>query len=324
MLGFVWAVNEATVVDASKCPVCGGNDHRVCVRRGDGAMVHAAIGSSRTEVSPGIVLRCRSCGHGFRRGSFSDAELGELYASMDTSRYESEGPCRLKTARRHMSLVQSSNGPQGGRLLDVGCASGVFLESAAQSGWQVSGIEPNRNLAHAAMGRLKSAHIENSTLAEAQLPPGSFDVVSAWDVLEHVPDPTAFLRQCAGFLKPKGVLWIKVPDIGSPQARVMGDKWPIYLPEHLGYFSRRSLTLCAENAGLRIVRLTRSPVTFSAGYIFYRAAQHSVPFARVMRRLIDGAGLANFPISLYLGEMYACMRMNRGRMASPIACEEPV
>jgi 2-polyprenyl-3-methyl-5-hydroxy-6-metoxy-1,4-benzoquinol methylase len=61
-----------------------------------------------------------------------------------------------------------------------------------------------------------------------------------WDVLEHVTDPVKFLGLCVTFLKPSGILIVNVPDISSFQAWVLGEHWPLLLPEHLNYFDRNS------------------------------------------------------------------------------------
>lgn len=295
--------DEAT---ASKCPVCGGGDTGVHVDSRSVALTPRTIGSSRAEVSVGVVLRCRNCGHGFREGSFSDSELAALYESMDVGSYEAEETFRLATARRHLDLIRSVNHlDKGRRLLDVGCASGLFLEQAMRSGWIVAGAEPNKDLVAKADERLGAGKVQCATLAEAQLEPGSFDVITAWDVLEHMSNPAAFLRQCARLLRSGGALWLKVPDIESLQARWMRARWPVYLPEHLGYFTRKSLALCARDAGLRVAHVGRGSVTFSAGYVFLRLTQHKIPFSSVVRVIVQRGGLANVPISLRLGEIYA-------------------
>jgi len=87
----------------------------------------------------------------------------------------------------------------------------------------------------------------------------------------------------------------------------MGARWPMYLPEHLGYFNRQSLGKCAGRVGLRLTQVTRRAVTFSAGYVFYRLEQHRIPMSGMGRKLAEATGLAHIPLPLRLGEMYACL-----------------
>jgi 2-polyprenyl-3-methyl-5-hydroxy-6-metoxy-1,4-benzoquinol methylase len=140
------------------------------------------MGSSRKDVSCGLVLRCVSCGFGFRANRTGESELAELYADLDITRYQSELRGRLATARRHLGIVQRHCSPS--HLLDVGCASGLFLCAAADAGWSVVGVEPSTDLSLMAKKNLgERGSVIVLTLQHAGLKDGSFDVVTLWDVL---------------------------------------------------------------------------------------------------------------------------------------------
>jgi predicted SAM-dependent methyltransferase len=66
---------------------------------------------------------------------------------------------------------------------------------------------------------------------------GKFDAITAWDVLEHVPHPRAFLSACRSLLRPGGFLFLNVPDLDSWEGELLGRRWPLLLPEHLNYFN---------------------------------------------------------------------------------------
>jgi SAM-dependent methyltransferase len=225
---------------------------------------------------------------------------------MNVDVYESEETSRIQTARRHARLLERWT-PKG-RLLDIGCASGIFLDEASRRSWEVVGLEPNTHLAAKAAERVPSARVLSTTLEEAELEPGSFDAVTLWDVLEHVTDPPGFLSSCRRLIKPSGRVLLKVPDLDSWQARVLGARWPLLLPEHLSYFTRSSLQACAGQAGLATVAFARGAVTFSAGYILYRVGQHGVPGGRAGYRAFGNTVLGKFPVSMKLGELYTFLR----------------
>jgi SAM-dependent methyltransferase len=220
---------------------------------------------------------------------------------MDVTVYEAELSGRLATAARHLSIV--TRFVSGGRVLDVGCASGLFLKAARDAGWNVAGVEPSEALfakARAALG--ESTELYCTTLEHTKFATASFDVVTMWDVLEHVPDPLGFLQTCASLLKPGAHLFVNVPDLDSFEARILRKRWPLFLAEHLNYFNRKSLRLCGEKAGLKWKEFGRRRVSFSVDYILFRLAQHRIPGAAPLREMSGKAARIQVPISL--GETY--------------------
>jgi hypothetical protein len=150
----------------------------------------------------------------------------------------------------------------------------------------------------------------NTTLDGAQLAPRSFDVVTAWDVLEHVCDPVSFLGRCREVLRQGGYVFLNVPDISSLQARLLGSRWPLLLPSHLSYFDRSSLTVCARRAGLEVIRFGRRPAWFSFRYLCTRLSEHGVPGARVLSRLVATRFPGSLLVPIFAGELYAVCRSN--------------
>jgi SAM-dependent methyltransferase len=291
-------------IRVARCPACASEITGVYLDRSEEELGPAAIGSSRTLFSAGQILRCSKCRHGFRASQPTSEELGELYREMDTDVYESEESARSRTARRHVGLLNRRVGCSG-KLLDIGCASGLFLDQAARSGWDVFGVEPNPVLSSKAAGRVGKNRICSTTLEEANLDASSFDAITMWDLLEHVADLPGFLQLCARLLKPAGRILVKVPDFDSLQARLMRARWPLLLPEHLGYFTRASLRACSERANLRVVGFGRGRVTYSSGYVLRRLGQHGFPGARIGYGIVGRSFLGRIPISIRLGELYA-------------------
>jgi len=230
-----------------------------------------------------------------------------LYRELPGDLYDAESHGRARTAARHVRILQHYATP--GRLLDVGCASGAFLCAAADAGWQVVGVEPAEVLCERASAALGDrGQVICAPLGEAASRLAGFDVVTLWDVLEHVDRPVDFLRTCVELLKPGGHLLINVPDLDSLPARVMGARWPLLLPEHLNYFNRESLRRCTVLMGLQWLAEGRRPASFSLDYVLYRIAQHRIPLAAPARRLAMALGLSRRLIAVPLGELYAVWR----------------
>jgi 2-polyprenyl-3-methyl-5-hydroxy-6-metoxy-1,4-benzoquinol methylase len=293
---------------AARCPLCGSDRTKLYLDGEDSQLEGAAVGSSRSQVSPGKILRCRVCTFGFREMRPSESELTELYRRLDVSVYESELAGRERTAKRHFGIVKRF--VNSGTILDIGCASGLLLRLASDDGWQVYGVEPSEHLyQHARESSNGGGEIFCSTLQDAALPQRFFDAVTFWDVLEHVPDPNSFMQLCASLLKPGGHLFLNVPDIDSLPARVLRSRWPLLLPEHLNYFTKRSLQLCASQAHLKLQRLGRRPASFSVNYILYRLAQHQIPATGLLHKLSNSRSFGKAIIPIPLGELYGVWKL---------------
>ena len=140
----------------------------------------------------------------------------------------------------------------GGRYLDVGCGSGGALGAAKALGWQVTGVEADG--AAAAKARRFTDEIHVGDALTAPFAPGRFDVVTAFHVLEHVPDPVAVTRRMLDWLAPGGLLIVEVPNAGGLGAALFGRAWSgLELPRHLSHFTPATLELVLGKAGGRIV-----------------------------------------------------------------------
>jgi SAM-dependent methyltransferase len=305
--GLPSAVAMDGMLPSSICPVCGENDPKVYLQGPARELSHASLGSSRTSVSPGQILRCRNCRLAFSAERSTQEDLSLLYQEMDVRVYESELRGRAKTAARHLDIVKKYC--SGGSLLDIGCASGLFLERAAQGGWKVTGVEPSETLYERAKEKLANqGEVICATLQNSLLPSASFDVLTAWDVLEHVPDPLEFVRACAALLRDGGYLIVNVPDIDSLPARILGTRWPLLLPEHLNYFNRKSLRLCGERAGFACLHFGRRMASFSIGYVLLRLGQHRIPGVTLMDRLARITSIDEMVVPVPLGELWCVWR----------------
>jgi len=293
---------------ATSCPLCGAADVDLVFDGPSPDFGAQVIGSSRRSAQPGQILRCRRCDFHFSRLRPSEEELAEWYGAMDITAYEAERAGRERTAQRLMRFVNRVM-PEPGRILDVGCASGAFLRLTIERGWRAFGVEPSSALAESAKratgGR---ADIQCCTFRDAHFDHGSFDAITLWDVLEHVPDPISFARACRQLLKADGILFINVPAIDSHMARLLGERWPLLLPEHLNYFSRRSLQRCARTAGFNAVQFSSRMASFSVGYAARRLAQHDVPLARHVATWLERSPLSKVVVSLPLGESLSAWR----------------
>lgn len=166
---------------------------------------------------------------------YYDCEF-ESETGMGTALAKEEQMARI-TARSRLSVLREYVAPR--RLLDVGCATGVFLDEA--SGWaDCEGIDLSRTAVAEARSKQLKAHVAT---VEHFAPQAPYDIITGFDVIEHLLNPVSFLRAIRRLLQPSGILALTTPDTYSLSCRLMGHRWYFYIPEqHLFCFNRNNIT----------------------------------------------------------------------------------
>ncbi len=253
-------------------------------------------------VHPSIV-RCRRCGLVYANPRRPARLVEASYAEVVDELYLAEREGRILTFQRHLNPIEALVGPGSGRrLLDVGCHIGVFVEIAAARGWDAWGVEPSRWAAEQA--RARGLQVVTGTLRDMTFDGEPFDVVTLWDVIEHLTDPAAELRQMRRALRPGGLLAIHTIDIESWLARLLRSRWPWLMEMHLYYFSRATLSALLARLGFQVVARYRQGRYLRLGYLASRLAPYSPRVARVAGAAVEGLGLSNHPLSVNLGDLF--------------------
>jgi SAM-dependent methyltransferase len=143
--------------------------------------------------------------------------------------------------------------PNAGRLLDIGSATGSFLAAAQDGGWTVHGIELSAEAARRAKETYgldtKVGPVED-TLSERE----AYDVITMWDVLEHLQDPRSALSKCHQALQSAGILVMSIPNLSSYDASLFGSAWVGWeVPRHLYYFDDISLERLLDEIGFTVI-----------------------------------------------------------------------
>ena len=190
---------------------------------------------------------------------FSGAQGGFGYADYDRDKAPMEA-----TFFKYLDRIEAA-GAKGG-MLDVGAATGFFLDLARRRGWSVHGVEPSSYAAQ--LGQAKGIDVRAGTLEDQNFPAGSFDAVTLWDVIEHLPDPNTTLQRIHALLKSGGVLAINTPDSASLLAHIMGLNWHLVTPpEHLNLFHRKSIRTLLEREGYEVLQVANIGKTFTVQYV---------------------------------------------------------
>lgn len=170
---------------------------------------------------------------------------------------------KMIALKRKLKLINSFSVEEK-KLLDVGCGTGDFLKVAKDNNWNVSGVEPNANARIIANTKTDNSvyDIEQLLKFEKQ----SFDVITLWHVLEHLPKLENHIAVFESLLKPNGRLVIAVPNYKSFDANYYKENWAAFdVPRHLWHFSRKSISKLVQKKGMELIK-TR-PMIFDAYYV---------------------------------------------------------
>lgn len=248
------------------------------------------------------IVRCRRCGLVYANPRRDGSVILETYEAVQDPLYIEEREGRVLTFEHHLQPLERLTGPPNGRkLLDIGAYTGVFVEIAARHGWDAWGVEPSRWAVEEAHRR--GLRVLQGTTETVDLPPEAFDVVTMWDVIEHLTDPLGELQRVHRLLKPGGLLVVHTIDIGSPFARLMGRRWPWLMEMHLYYFDRRTLRRILEKVGFHVWRIRAQGRYLRLGYLANRVAALIPWIGRPAERLVTRLGLRRLPVAVNLGDL---------------------
>ncbi|MFA4890000.1 MAG: class I SAM-dependent methyltransferase, partial [Candidatus Omnitrophota bacterium] len=198
----------------------------------------------------------------------------------------------------------------GKKILDIGCAMGLFLEAAQMRGWDPYGIEVSEYAANIAKDKFGS-RVTIGKLEDTDFPPESFDVVTMFDVIEHMLLPVEPLQRILKILRPQGLLAISTINTESLSCKLMRLAWPHFKSEHANYFSPFNIKLVLDRAGFRILEIKDSKKFLSLGYVKSYFDSYGMPFAATFLNLFSiviPAALRDYPFKTRLGEMLVLAR----------------
>ena len=244
------------------------------------------------------IYRCAQCGVG--HADASDFDPAAYYSDGYFSGARADGygnylatePVLRREFARTVAFIRRYRA--GGRLLEIGCAYGFFLQEARRH-FEVTGIELSPDAAeHARRNGLtvRTGMADAATLADL----GRFDAIVLLDVIEHLPHPDETLALCARQLNPGGVIVLTTGDFGSPLARLMGPSWRLMTPpSHLWFFTTAGIAQLAARSGLRLERVEHPWKIVPLSLMMFQAAR----FANLRPAAPRPAGRIGLPINLF-------------------------
>ena len=268
-------------MEIKNCPVCNNSNFSNHIESKDFSVSKESF----------IIVSCDECNFHFTSPRPSDENLGKYYISdhyishNNTNRTFFEKVYQLVrkfATNRKFSLISSFF--SSGRILDVGCGTGDFLNKCKSKNWETKGIEPSKIARDQAINNYNLDVEESTDLSQLE---GQFDIITMWHVLEHVPNLNETLVQFKQLLSKKGKIIIAVPNLESYDAKYYKEYWAAYdLPIHLYHFSKKSICTLFEKHGFSL-RKTKG-MKFDSFYVSMLSEEHI-------------SGKKNFIKSIFIG-----------------------
>ena len=233
------------------------------------------------------------------------------YASWDMTNAENENTARMKRATFARRLQELRAYIDGGPILDVGTATGFFLDEVkAQGKFDPYGVEVSEYAGGIAAQKFGKDRIHIGTLETAPFPDNFFSAVAMSDLIEHVQDPLAILQKVRQILKPGGIAMIVTPDASSLTRKLMGAKWTHFKLEHLFYFTPRSMQRLAKDSGLQLLSQGRAKKSLTLKYLHdqFEVYPHPVftPASKILSTALKPWERHSFSITI--GELLAYLQ----------------
>lgn len=245
----------------NQCPVCGSSTFSPYLTCEDYLVSNQKFS----------IQQCQKCSFRLTNPRPDEQSIGAYYKSDQYVSHNDKSGGLINTAyrlvrnytlRSKLDLINELHGKPG-KILDVGCGTGAFLETCRMGGWQVTGMEPDPDARAIAIEKLK-AEIKPSLNALSGSQP--FDIISLWHVLEHIPNLNESIQALHQLLTEQGTLLIAVPNSDSYDAQYFKQYWAAYdVPRHLHHFTPSTIELLFNKHGFTLVK--QMPMVFDAFYI---------------------------------------------------------
>ena len=274
-------VRDSPRLHPTRCAICGttdGSDELYAAQLNLDAFTPSVFSARRLpDRTHYRMVRCRTCGL-VRSDPVLDAEaMAELYRESSFDYGDELEGIRATYGAALDRLASVAAGRNG--LLDVGCGSGFVLELARDRGWQtVRGVEPSSDAIAKADPGVRSAIVQD-VLREGLFDAESFDAVTLFQVLDHIPEPVDFLRECLRILRPGGAILALNHNVTAWSARILGERSPIIDVEHTYLYSPETMRRIFGQVGFDVVSVGPVRNTYSTSYLL-----HLMPLPRALKQ----------------------------------------
>jgi 2-polyprenyl-3-methyl-5-hydroxy-6-metoxy-1,4-benzoquinol methylase len=203
------------------------------------------------------IVKCNNCGFSFIPKEHRKKTNYDEYRDDEVLQEVRKSNSYIKIQRHKLRLSLIKKYKKQGNLFDIGTGWGHFLYTAKICSYNVDGIEISKLMHFFATNDLE-LNVRNEDLYEAEIPKNQYDIVTMWDVLEHLNEPQKAVKKAHEILKPDGIFVLQIPAIDSKIAKIEKEKWIMLSAEHINYFTKNSIKLFLENNGFEVLKIKSS------------------------------------------------------------------
>lgn len=248
----------------------------------------------------GQIVKCTNCMLVYVNPQEDIALLTQGYKQVVDEGYLETENYRKVLSKHHLQTVQKYI--KHGRILDVGCFVGFFLELAREEGWKTYGIEPSKWAGEQAKKR--KTKIIGEDIDSTKLKKNYFDIVTLWDVIEHLSHPHTTIANIHRVLKKGGIIALGTPNIESLFAKVLRSNCPFFIRMHVVFYSHSTLALLLKKHGFEIIGIHSYSRTFPVYYLLDRIQIENFLLTFFKRFLKNFKFIMNFRVTLPFRESF--------------------
>ena len=241
------------------CPCCESSESQALYRKKEHPHILQGLPVET------IIMKCDNCAAAYTEPMPTQEQLEYIYREEflypdHFSKQEKKGLIK------YINQLENLLGQKSGKMLDIGCASGLLLSLAVAKGWQAYGLDTSQKLLEVAMKEVPQASLFLGPIKNADYDSNYFDIAVALNLLEHLTDPIDFLKEVNRVLRPGGLFLFKTVRIDSILARKRKMDWDhLKWPGHLIWYSKKSLQRLLQNTNFHIRKIQFTGVPYIPG-----------------------------------------------------------
>jgi dolichol-phosphate mannosyltransferase len=259
------------------------------------------ICSSTHHASHGRIVKCLTCGLMYTNPQLPEDKIYHMYSMAVDQAYIANIDSRFRTFDYNLKRIKRFL-PDKGKLLDVGSYCGVFLKVAEQKGYDVLGLEPSGWAASFSRENFK-LDVINGSLSDIQSNNDTFDIITAWDVMEHFTDPMNELKLINAKLNKGGKFIFSTLNIANKFPSLLGERWPWLMDMHLYYFNETLIEEMLKRRDFRLLSVEKYCHIITVNYLTYKLEHLGIWGMRYLRKLISKTPLGRVYIPFRFGDI---------------------